>query len=169
MILDACQLITFGNGGHLSVITGLVDRVIITADRAQREVLKPPARDELASAIRDGLIRVEAIDLEVRGEAEALAAFDGRPAFRGRGEAEVLALAATRGYVVGSDEVAVRRVVSAELGPERSATSLDILIWAIRQGRFDLSAADRLLDELDVGPGIRRELERRELSLADLV
>lgn len=91
-------------------------------------------------------------------EAAALARFDARPSFRGCGEAEVLVLddpGLHRGL-----RRAVRQAVAAELGTARIATSLDRLVWAVRQQRLEVAEADLLLDGLDVGTGIYRELDR---------
>lgn len=169
LILDACLLITFGNVGRLSLITELRDRALLTTDRVRNEVLLPPASTALADAIRRGSIGTVAINLDVEQELTALATFDAMPGFRGRGEGEVLALAEVHGYVVGSDEIAVRRTAAMRFGAGRVATSLDILVYAMREGRLDLLEADALLDELDVGPGIRRTLTARGVTLAQLV
>jgi hypothetical protein len=119
----------------------------------------------LAACIESQVIAVEAVDLAVGAEQEALARFDARPAFRNRGEAEVLALAATRGYIVGSDEVAVRRAALSEFGVSRLAGTLDFLKWAVVEGRATALQAEILLKGLDVGPGILRELARRGLTV----
>lgn len=169
LILDACLAITFGNRRRLDLLAGLRDRRVLIADRARVEVLRPPASEELRAHIEAGKITVEAIDLEDAAEQSALARFDAMPAFRGRGEAEVLALAATRGYLVGSDELAVRRAVAEELGPGRVAKTLDVVVWAVREKRIDLREAEAFLRECDVGPRYLRALAERGRSLEDLI
>jgi predicted nucleic acid-binding protein len=168
-VLDACLIITFGSVERLELlIEAPVGRVIVAA-RAFAEVKRPPARDLLRTAVSEDRIHREAIDLERQAEQEAFARFNGRPAFRNRGEAEVLALALTRNYIVGSDERPVQTAAIQELGRQRVAGSLDILIWALRDRRLSLAEAEALVDELDSGDGIRRLLGTNGKRLRDLL
>jgi len=132
-------------------------------------VTRPPGSDALREALADDLIRSASIDLSVADEQEALARFDAMPAFRGRGDAEVLALAVTRNHAVGTDERAIHRVVRAELTPRHLVSTLDVLVIAIREGRMSADAASRLLNDLDVGPTYTERLKTAGLTLGDLV
>jgi hypothetical protein len=116
LVLDACVAITFGNAARLDLVTGMAGWRVAIGARARVEVARDPAAGQLRAAIEDGSLSVAAIDLGVPAEASALADFDRRPAFRGRGEAEVLALARSRGYAVGSDERAVLTAARSEFG-----------------------------------------------------
>jgi len=136
VVLDACIIITFGSEDRLDLLTEVPSRRIVVAERARDEVRRPPGSTALAAALDDGRIETEAIDLEMPEEQEALARYDKRAAFRGRGDAEVLALAAARGYVVGSDERAIRRAARDDLGTDRTATTLDFLVWTVWYGRY---------------------------------
>ncbi|MCX6069417.1 MAG: hypothetical protein NTU91_00955 [Chloroflexi bacterium] len=158
VILDACLVITFGNAEALDTIAGLRLHHVAIACRAAGEVLWPPAADQLAGRIADDSIHVEAIDIDVAAEQQALARFDASPRFRNRGDAEVLALAATRGWIVGSDEVAIRRVAFEEFGAGRVAGTLDFLKWAVGERRLTLDQAVDLLRSLDVGPALLRRI-----------
>lgn len=169
LILDACIAITFGAQKRLDLVSSLQSRRVIIAERARKEVKRPPASIELDTAIEEGTIEVESIDLEVEREQEALTRYDGRAAFRGRGDAEVIALASVRGYVVGSDDAAVRRTVRRDLGNARVAGTLDILVWAMRDDRISSEDAQRFLEDCDVGSMIVEALEARGIRLSDLV
>lgn len=169
LVLDACLAITFGNVGRLDLVAGLRAHRVVIAARAAAEVRRPPADQALRAAIASGEIVVEAVDLANGQEQQALAEYDARPAFRGRGEAEVLALAATRGYIVGSDEVPVLRTARNEFGTHRAASTLDLLIWAVREQRVTITEADSLLGQLDSGLGIRKQLNKRGIRLEDLI
>ena len=129
---------------------------------------RPPARNALARAVADGEIEIETIDLAVSNEQEALARFDARPAFRGRGDAEVLALAVTRGYVVGSDERALRRAVRVELDRSCLMSTLDVIVLAVREARTSVEEGERLLSSLDIGPLYLLRLEEAGLTLREL-
>lgn len=165
VVIDACLAITFGNASALRVLSGLRVHRVVIAERAVAEVTRPPAQTELSQEIGHGTIVVEAIDVFDAGEQAALVRFDAMAQFRNRGDAQVLALAATRGYVVGSDDVAVRRTAFAEFGAARLAGTLDFLKWAVVEGRIATSDALTLLPTLDVGPNIIRRLTRRGRTL----
>lgn len=132
---------------------------VTIARRAASEVTRPPALDQLNNAIEHGLITVEQIDLDAGGEQEALARFDNSPRFRGRGDAEVLALAISRGWIVGSDETAVRRAAQTEIGAARVAGTLDFLRWAVIERRITTARAVALLGRVDVGSGLLHRIE----------
>jgi predicted nucleic acid-binding protein len=168
-VIDACLAITFGNVGRLEVLTQLVRHRVVISARALAEIRRPPASGAIQAAIAAQEITIEAVDLNDPGERQALANFDQRPAFRGRGEAEVLAIAATRGYIVGSDERPVLSAARQQWGAERTASTLDILIWAIREQRLTLPEAETLLARLDVGPGIKKQMSNRGKNLSDLI
>lgn len=169
LVADACLVITFGSAGRLDVLTQLAEHRVVIAARALAEVRRLPASAAIRAAISAGEIALESVDLDASDESRMLAHFDARAAFRGRGEAEVLALAATRGYIVGSDERAVLRVARERWGAERTAGILDVLIWAIREERLTIAEADALLRQLDVGPGIVKRMIKLGRNLRDLV
>lgn len=168
LIIDACIVITFGREEQLELVTARPRRIVI-GDRARDEVERRPAKTQLEEAVRNGSIDVEAVDLDDPEEQNALARYDGMPAFEGRGDAEVIALAVSRGYIVGSDDRAIRRQVRRDLGPERIAGTLDLVVWAVRDGRLDLDSALAFLKACDVGPAVLEALEAQGKNLEDLV
>jgi hypothetical protein len=169
LVLDACVAITFGNAARLDLITGLAAYRVAIGARARAEVARDPTAGQLRAAIESGSLSVAAIDLGVPAEAAALAELDRRPAFKGRGEAEVLALARSRGYAAGSDERAVLTAARSEFGAHLAFSSLDFLVFALRENRVEPGEADGLLARLDSGPQIRRYLAAHGRSLEDLV
>jgi predicted nucleic acid-binding protein len=169
LLLDACLAITFGTADRLALLTELQRYRVAIPPHALGEVRRPPASDRLRQAIQEGHISVESLNLDLVEERDALAQFDARPAFRGRGEAEVLALAQIRGYLVGSDERAVASVVREEFGAGRIAGTLDILIWAVREQRLGAAEAEHLLRHLDTGLGILKALKRSGTRLQHLI
>jgi hypothetical protein len=107
LLLDGCIATTFGAADRLDLITGIGERRVLIAAAALEEVRRPPARDRLRDAVQSGRIEVEGLSLDRAGDWEALVRYESRPAFRGRADAEVLALAELRGYEVASDERAM--------------------------------------------------------------
>jgi predicted nucleic acid-binding protein len=145
-----------------------VDQVLTTL-RVVREVTRPPAVTALQRAIEDGSVGTTSIDMTLPAEQDALVRFDRVPAFRGRGDAEVLAVAVERGYLICSDDPAVRRSATAELGRGRVAGSLDILVWAVSEKRLSVQDAEQLFHRLDVAPGLESAMKKRGVSLAELL
>ena len=160
LVLDACTVITFARAGRLDVLTRAYGYRVVMAGRAHAEVRKPPSSTALAAEVEAGLVVVESVDLGDAAEAAALARYDGRPAFRGRGEAEVLTLAAARGYLIVSDENPVLMAALTDLGPGRALTSGAMLKLAVGQGRLSAAEAEALLPSLDVAPIIQSALTR---------
>lgn len=169
VVIDACLAITFGNAGALDVVSQLRLHRVVIARRAFGEILREPALGALQAAVSSGVIVIETIDLSVPAEQDALVRFDTRPAFTNRGEAEVLALAVSKGYIVGSDERPVRTSALAELGANRFAGTLDFLVWGLREGRLSLTQAEGLVQTLDVGPHLVRTLAASGKQLKDLI
>jgi hypothetical protein len=167
LIVDACQLITFGNAGALSVVSSLQLHRVVVGSRADSEVVRDPAAAQLRAALATGSVTREAVDLAIATEQTALAGYDARPAFRGRGDAEVLALAVTRGYIVGSDDRPMRSFAAADCGG-RVASSVDILRWAVRESRMSVADAVALLERLDVADSARAQAARQRKTLVDL-
>jgi hypothetical protein len=169
VLLDACQPITFGRAGRFDLILDLERQAVAIGARASREVVRDPARTRVRSAIEAGALPVESVDLSDPRELSTLRRYDSMAAFQGRGEAEVLAVAEVRGCLVGSDDAAVLRAAVASSGIPGVVTSLDLIVWAVREGRITLRQSEELIDRLDIGPWIRKRLERAGHDLADLV
>ena len=169
IILDACILISFGNAGYLHLIDELQHDSVCVSARARLEVIRDPARSAMDASIGAGRLSVTSIDLYDAAEQSALQQYDARAAFRGRGDAEVLALATARGFTVASDELAIRKVVISQLGPARIAGTADLVVWAVREGRISLDLGEDALKGLDSGAAVLAELQRRGETLKDLV
>lgn len=169
IVLDACMIISFGNAGRLDLIDTLrLDAVCVSA-RARTEVVRDPARAAMEASIAAGRLVVEAIDLANPVEQDALRVYVARPAFRGRGDAEVLSLAASRAYLVGSDERAMRTAVLAAWGPQRLAGTVDFIVWAVREARLAADRAEETLAKLDSGGRVLAQLKREGRTLRDLI
>jgi predicted nucleic acid-binding protein len=169
IVLDAGMIISFGNVHQFALLDGLLHDRLCVSGRARTEVNRDPARMLMEASIAAGRLAVHAVDLANAAEQEALRRYDARPAFRNRGDAEVLALASSRGYMVASDERAIRSAVHNELGTQRLAGTADFIVWAVREGRLQLEAAERLLHEIDSGKRILRQLRQSGKMFSDLL
>lgn len=169
ILLDACMIITFGNAGRLDLIDALQAHRVGVSTRVRIEVVRDPARSQMEASIAAGRLAAVEIDLEQPAELEALARYDARTAFQNRGDAELLALASCRGYLVGSDERAVRSVVVAEHGSGRVAGTLDFIRWAVVEGRLAAADAEAVLRGLDSGPQILTQIAARGQHLSEIL
>lgn len=169
VLLDACQPITFGSVDRLDLLLNLERHAVAIGARAASEVVCDPARTLTRSAIEDGSLPVASVDPEQLDELSALARYDSMLAFQGRGEAEVLAIAEARGHIVGTDDEAVLRTAVRVPGITGIVTSLDLIVWAIREERITLRQSEGLIDRLDIGLRIRDRLNRLGRKLPELV
>jgi|GEM_PF-3488408 len=167
LVVDACTAITYAKVGRLDLVTGARGYRVVMAARARSEIRKEPARSHVAAAERAGDLTIEGVDLDAAEEVAALARYDAKPAFRGRGEAEVLALAAARGYAVASDEVPVLHAARTEFGAERVYTAASLLRLAVREERISAADAEALFERMDVAPGVTASLVRLGTSVSE--
>ncbi len=169
LVIDACFAITYGAVGRWDPLTDLSTYRIIIPATALTEVRRPPASTAVRAAIAAGKITVERIDVYDLTEQQALARYDSRTAFGGRGEAEVLALVAARGYTASSDERPVLPAARQEFRSARAASNLGILVRPVGEPRLTLAEAEAWIDQLDIGLGIRKRLAVQRKQLQDLI
>lgn len=169
LLLDTCILITFGNAGRLDLITGLKAWEPVTSGRVLGELTKPPGAD-VRALVDAGAIGRTALDPENPEEQAALVRFDAEPAFRGRADAEVLALFETRkGFLLASDDGTMRARARTMGAKQRVAGTLDILVVAVREGRASITDVEALLPTLDIGPALERQIQAAGIRLAELI
>ena len=105
--------------------------------------------DSVQRAAVDNAIAAGQLDLLVIDALDALALFGDLRDLMGRGEAACLALAATVGCHLASDEKRRFRRKAIELiGEARILGTEDLLLEAIRQGRITMAQADGYKDVL---------------------
>ncbi len=99
VVTDANVLINFCHIGQLPLLGGLAPYRFFVPEEVINEVTEPAQQAEVGSALAQGLIASTVID-----SMEALALFGTLRELMGRGEAACLALAATKGWTIASDE-----------------------------------------------------------------
>jgi predicted nucleic acid-binding protein len=160
VVTDANVVINFIHVGLLGDLPRLVGLSFVVTDVVYEEVSRPEQRAALDAALaagmwkRESLVELEAIALQ----AELMTIMD-------PGEAATLALAATKGYLVASDERrAFLREARARLGTGRIVDTPGLIVLAIRAGTLTVAHADELKAVLE---GHRFSMRFR--SFADLV
>lgn len=138
VITDANVLINLLRIGQLPLLGKLDAYRFLVPEEVMGEITDPAQRDALAAAIDAGHLGQTVVDT-----IEALTLFAELRDVMGRGEAACLALAATTGCHIASDEKKRFRRRAIELiGEARIVRTESILVEAIRQGRISIAEAD---------------------------
>jgi len=168
LFLDACILITVGSEDVLELATRNPRFRTCAGPRTLSEVKRSPGVDTVREALAYGHVQRMELDLEDPRQARELARFDAMPAFKGRGDAEALALASSHDGLVASDDRGVRIAAARQFGVGRLVGTLDPLVWGVRDGRLTVAAAETLLAGLEVGAGFLAQMARAGTSVGTL-
>jgi predicted nucleic acid-binding protein len=160
VVTDTCVLINLIHVGRLPFLGDLPGYEFIIPDHVYEEVTEPEQRQVLDDALEQGRLRKEPLtDLP---SIELYASLRGS---LGSGEAACLAMAATRGWLIASDEGHLfRREVIKRLGEARLLTTVRLYVLAIEVGLLTIEEADRDKVELE-----RRRFKTSVASFGDLV
>lgn len=138
VVTDANVLINFIRIGQLPLLGALNAHRFLVPEEVVAEITDPAQQDILASAIASGCLRKVVVDT-----IESLALFAELRDVMGRGEAACLALAATSGCYIASDEKKrFRRRAIDLIGESRILRTESILVEAIRQRIISVADAD---------------------------
>lgn len=114
----------------------------IVSDTVYREVENQGQKAKLDEAISRDYFRRSRLD-----QMQALELYQVVRHRLDKGEAACIALAATNGWYVASDEKGVLEgIVETHVGPDRLLNSADILLQSIKEGLLDVAEADALKD-----------------------
>jgi predicted nucleic acid-binding protein len=140
VVTDANVLINLIHVEVLPLLGRLPGYEFVVVDEALAEITAGEQAGMLASALNEGALRRESL-----AGIEMLTLFAELTRIMGRGEAASLALAATRGWLVASDEKRVfRREVQARLSENHLLTTPGVFVLAIRAGLLSVEEADRI-------------------------
>lgn len=143
VVVDATVVIHLANAGRLDLLGSLEGWDFVAPDQVVEEVIYPEQAAALARALDVGHLRREAsTDL---AELALYAELERR---MGRGEAACLAMAATRGWLLASDDRgrAFRRLVAEHIGSDRLIGTGRIADAARQQGALSAGEARRIQD-----------------------
>lgn len=141
--VDASLLLTLENAAALDLLWHNRRSWFITPI-VRSEIVREPARSELAEAILAGTLAIAEPDDE-----EEMRLFANWSSFLGPGEAEAIAVAVARGWVVALEDRHAQRRLTAEHGRESWVNCASLLLEAVNEGRLSLSAADAIFLRLD--------------------
>lgn len=138
VVTDANVLINFLRIGQMPLLGALNAHRFLVPDEVLAEITDPAQQDVLGSVIASGCLRKVVVDTIA-----SLALFAELRGVMGRGEAACLALAATSGCYIASDEKKRFRRRAIELiGESRILRTESILVEAIRQRIISIADAD---------------------------
>ena len=143
--VDASVLINLIQAGRLDLLSQVDRWRFVVPEDAASEVLYPDQVEVMDAAREDGSLVTESIT-----DIDELTLFAELRQRMGRGEAACLALAATRGWAIASDDRgrAFRRLVRERLGEGRLIETEEIIRVALEEGIVSSEEAERLFQGL---------------------
>ena len=138
VVTDANVLINFFHIGRLPLLGALTPYRFVVPAEVVNEITEPAQKADVARALVQGVLTETVID-----SIEALALFGTLRDLMGRGEAACLALAATEGWMIASDEKRrFRHEAVARIGEARIVGTASLLRHAIKIGGLTVAEAD---------------------------
>ncbi|MGK7313269.1 MAG: hypothetical protein ACN0LA_13625 [Candidatus Longimicrobiales bacterium M2_2A_002] len=162
-VADASLLLSLGGVSELDLLWDDPDLDWHLTPIARGEIQSEPTRTEISHAILDGKLATTELDTDSEKE---LSLFVRWSRLVDAGEAEAIAVALARGWVVGVEDLFAQRKVTSEAGSDQWVNVATLLVAAVRQGRMRLPEADAIFVRLDCYAGYRK---RGVNSLSDLV
>lgn len=148
VIVDTSSLLNFVLTGTLDLLLSLSGFTIRIPPRVYVEIEPGRGREAVFSAIEAGRLSVESLTDEEMAESEALQEARAEGSLD-PGEAQVVAVATSRGWRALVDDKAAQRVLNAHRGSASWLTTPAIIVEAIRQSRLTVEQADALRDAMD--------------------
>jgi predicted nucleic acid-binding protein len=163
-VVDASLLLSLGEASALHLLWDDPGRIWHVTPIARIEVQRDPTRSELSRAILSGRLATAELDTDSEEELRLFAHWSD---LVDAGEAEAIAVALARGWVVGLEDLFAQRCVTREAGEAHWVNAAGLLLTATRGGRMSMADADAVFLRLDCYSGYRKRGIRslRDLSL----
>lgn len=162
-VADASLLLSLGGASALTLLWEDPEHTWYITPIGRSEVKSDPTRAEISRAILKGQMATTELDTDSHRE---LGLFAHWSDLVDPGEAEAIAVALSRGWVVGLEDLFAQRQVSREAGTDRWINAAALLVAAVRDGRKSVTEADAVFARLDCYGGYRK---RGIASLRDLL
>lgn len=154
VVADTCFLINFLALNRMDILHGLRGYAFRIPNHVVREVEHEDQKERLHDALAAGTLG----EIEITDHAE-IALYAELRRFLGDGESACLAVAATRRWVVATDEKGrLRREIHERLGKQYILNTAGALVEALRTGILIVPEAEE----------IRRELATRRFVMSDV-
>lgn len=162
-VVDASLLISLGKAGRLGLLLDATELELFVTPTVRAQLQSNDTRGPVEEAIVAGRIQVLHLSSDDEAELNALAEWG---ELVDEGEAECIAVAVTRGWLVGLEDRAAQRAIRRRGGGPRWVGCADLLVLAVRARRLTVEEADAVLRSLDVYPGYEK---RGIVSVRDLL
>lgn len=147
-IVDSSTLLNFVLTTSLELLLSLCGYSFRIPPHVYAEIEPKRGREVLLPAIDQGRLLVEVLTDEEMKQAEALQA-PTREGGLDPGEAQVVAVAISRGWRALVDDKAAQRILRSKRGEGSWLTTPTIIVEAIKQGRLTVEEADTLREAMD--------------------
>ncbi len=139
--MDATVVIHLANAGRVDLLGAMARWEFVVPDQVVEEITRPDQAEALARALRAGHLRRESST-----DPNEITLYADLRERMGRGEAACLAMAATRGWMLASDDRgrAFRRLVRERIGDHRLIDTFGIVAAARVQGAISATEARRI-------------------------
>jgi predicted nucleic acid-binding protein len=162
-VVDASLLISLGKAGRLGLLLDATELELFVTPTVRAQLQSNDTRGPVEERIVAGRIQVLHLSSDDEAELNALAEWS---ELVDEGEAECIAVAVTRGWLVGLEDRAAQRAIRRRGGGPRWVGCADLLVLAVRARRLTVEEADAVLRSLDVYPGYEK---RGIVSVRDLL
>lgn len=153
-VLDASLLLSLGKAGQLDLLRKAPEFHWHIAPIARSELRSAETREPVEQAILGGTITPVELDSDDEG---TTALFGEWAEVTDPGEAESIAIALAKGWLVALEDRDAQRRLDRLAGPGHWINCANILIAATRAGRLKLREADAIFQRLDVFPGYAKQ------------
>lgn len=154
VIVDSSTLLNFILPGSLDLLLTLPGYSFRIPPRVYAGIEPERGREALLPEIEQGRIQVEILTDEEMEMSEALQAAT-REGGLDPGEAQVVAIAVSRGWRALVDDKAAQRILRSKRGEGSWTTTPVIIVEGIKQGRLTVGEADALREAMDAKASFR--------------
>lgn len=146
-VLDTSLVLAFGKAGHVAVLTSAPGFALYITPRVQEEVRSPETRTPIRQAVLEGRIGIVEIDSDDENAMKLLAQWSSLVDY---GEAETIAVALSRTWLVGTEDLAAQRQLNRRVGAGRWINAATVLLDCVAQGGLAMPDAESVFRSLDV-------------------
>lgn len=162
-VADASLLLSLGGASALRLLWDDPEHTWHITPIGRSEVRSEPTRSEISRAILNGQLTTTELDTDSVQELRLFAHWSDAV---DAGEAEAIAVALSRGWLIGIEDLFAQRRVTREAGTDHWINAAALLVAAVEQGRKSLTEADAIFVRLDCYAGYRK---KGITSLGDLL
>lgn len=151
--IDTSLILTLSSASHLGFFLSKSRYNWCITPLVRGELTRRETREPVDSAITQGKLRVTALDMNSEREVELWTRWS---LLVDLGEAETIALAIARGWLVALEDRQAQRALDREEGDGHWINCATLLLDATEDQVLSLADADRIFQSLDSYPGYKK-------------